>query len=127
MILQIIALGLIVAILSTILREYKKEYVILLQIATACIVIVYVFNLCVDELAYIFDYLQEDTDSTQLFVILLKGSVICIITKLAADICKENGNVLVADIIELCGRIVIVLLSLPLLESVIKIALAYAS
>lgn len=127
MILQIIALGFVVAILSTILKQYKPEYVILLQIATACIVVVYVFKLCYEEMAYIFEYLQDDATSTRLFVILLKGTIICIITKLAADICKENGNLLVGDLIELCGRIVIVLLSLPLLESVIKIALSYAS
>ncbi|MFI3142143.1 MAG: stage III sporulation AC/AD family protein [Clostridia bacterium] len=127
MILQIISLGLIVAILSSILKQYNQQYVILLEIGTACIVAVYVFNLCVDELSYVFDYLENDSTATELFEILLKGTIICIVTKLAADICKENGNMLISDIIELCGRIVIVLLSLPLLESVIKIAISYAS
>ena len=48
------------------------------------------------------------------------------LTRLASDLCKENGNTLMGDIVELGGRIMLTVLALPFIEKVTETALSFA-
>jgi len=56
---------------------------------------------------------------------LLKASLITIGTKMGCDICKECGNYLIGDIIELGGKLMIFIVSMPYIVEIIKITAAF--
>ena len=52
---------------------------------------------------------------------VLKVSAVAILARMGSEICKENGASSVAAIIELCASAVAIVISIPLLESVIDL------
>ncbi|MEG1027568.1 MAG: SpoIIIAC/SpoIIIAD family protein, partial [Oscillospiraceae bacterium] len=46
--------------------------------------------------------------------IMLKALGVCYVTELASDSCKEAGQVSIASKVELCGKVFIVILSIPI-------------
>lgn len=52
---------------------------------------------------------------------VLKVSAVAILARMGSEICKENGVSSVAAVIELCASAVAIVISIPLLESVIDL------
>ena len=86
-----------------------------------------IMNDAADGVRRLTDLFTLSTSQSKIIVCLLKGAVICIVTKLACDVSYESGNIIVGDIIELAGRIILLVISLPFIESVVKTAVAFAS
>ncbi len=53
--------------------------------------------------------------------IMLKGLGICYLTQFSSDICIDFGQTSLASKIELCGKITLAALSIPLLLALIEI------
>ncbi len=51
--------------------------------------------------------------------IMLKGLAICYITQFSGDVCNDFGQTSLASKIELCGKIVLAILCIPLMVSII--------
>lgn len=58
---------------------------------------------------------------------MLKGLGAALITGLCASVCRECGKGSLADLVELAGKLEILLLCLPLIRSVAKTAAALLS
>ena len=56
---------------------------------------------------------------------LFKATAIAILTKIACDICNESGAGSLGSVVELCGCVITVLLSLPLLTSVMQLVTSF--
>ncbi|MBR6567397.1 MAG: stage III sporulation AC/AD family protein [Clostridia bacterium] len=76
-----------------------------------------------------FSYISEITDQIkygeEIFSSAIKGAGICLITNFSSDLCKENGNRLIADVIEFTGRIMLLFIAVPYIETIIKTAFAF--
>jgi len=101
-------------ILALLLKQYQKVQGILLSIGICVIVMM----TALPEIQRIFDtaqniYAQSHLDGAY-FGILCKAIGICYLTQLGTDICKDSGENAIGTAVELCGRILLVLLSLPL-------------
>lgn len=127
MIFKIIFMGICVCILSVILKQYQPSFVIILELAFAVIVILIIYDEASQSIKSILEIFNSDGTSEKIFSCLLKGALVCIATKLACDVSKENGNLLIADIIEISGRIMLLIISFPFIESIINTALSFAS
>ena len=57
---------------------------------------------------------------------LYKTGAICVLSKISTDICKESGNKVVSDMIDICTRIIVFSLTLPFISSIIKTAASFA-
>lgn len=105
--------------------QNKKEYALILNIAAVVIISTYALSTCFSKLASLLYLSRSLSDSYDLIVILLKGSAVCIFTQIVHDICKDSGQTAVASAVILAGRLTVVALTLPLIESVLKTAIAY--
>ena len=56
---------------------------------------------------------------------LFKGAGVTVLTRLACDVCRENGNSLMADVVELGGRIMLIVLVMPFIEKVTDMAVSF--
>lgn len=78
-----------------------------------------------DKLLSFISKAQSLTGQSEFVSVLFKGAVICIISGLISELCKESGNSSLAQAIEICGRLVIIILSLPLVNAVIETAFSF--
>lgn len=111
-------------ILST-LRQVNKSYIIIIELAFATLVFTSVILDVPDLINGIKDLFGSVSYINKLVSCLIKGALICVITRICCDIAKESGNAVISDVIELCGRVSLLLISLPFIESIIKAAVSF--
>ena len=122
MIIKIILLGISVCILNIFLRQNQSTFTVVINIA-------YIVLVCVLLIDYVTDYIKDmksildfAASTGKMLSGLFKGAIICVMTKISSDLCKENNNLLVSDIIDLSGRIMLLIIAYPFIENIIKAA-----
>lgn len=125
MIVKISLLGICVCVISIILKQYKSSYIILLNIAFAVTAIIIISENSADSIQQLKELFTVNSATGKAMICLYKAGIICILSKFAGDICKESGSQLVADIIELSGKIMLLVIALPYIESIIRTAATF--
>lgn len=109
-----------------ILSESNRVYASVLRIAAVIIISLSVISVLDERFSNIYSFISGNDDYTYLADLLLKATIITVISSLCADICVDNGCNSIAKAVIFGGRTGIVLLSYPLLEAVIKTAVSFA-
>ncbi len=115
------ALCIIGAVIATLLKRYCQEQAMFSSIAV-CVMIVMAVITCISPIAEKMELLFEQTqlDSSYLQT-LWKAVGICYMTGIAADICRDSGEQALASVAELWGRISLLLLTLPMIDSLLEL------
>lgn len=124
-IVQIVGLGIVVTIMILIIRQQRPELALQLSLAVSVII----FLLIVGKVSLIVDLFRELADRAninQLYLnTVLKIIGIAYISEFGAQVCKDAGEGAVASKIELAGKILIMVLAIPIiivvLDTVIKL------
>ncbi len=122
---RILIFSIIVCIISVIIKRNCLELYIPFQIGTAIIVAVYILNQTFSELEVFFSLVESMGANFEIIKAMLKAAFITVGTKLGCDVCKESGNHLIGDIIELGGKIMIFVIAIPYIISIVKISAAF--
>lgn len=125
MITKIVLIGLCVCVICSVLKAFNKSYIIFIEIAFLCFVSFLVLNDAIEAMKELNNIFEKTNVSNKLFICLFKGALICIVTRLASDISKESGNIIISDIIELSGRIMLIIIAMPFIKSVAEKALTF--
>lgn len=125
MIIKVSLLGICVCVVSVLLKGWLKEAVLPLQISFSILTLAALFKSIKDITDGLWGYIGDSEYGSAVFPTLLKGALICTVAKLASDAAKDSGNGLVADIIDLTGRIMLLSLGFPFIENVIKTAASF--
>lgn len=59
------------------------------------------------------------------FSVLLRSVAASLVTRLCADLCRDGGSQALASLVEIVGTVAALLISMPVLETVIKLLLSY--
>ena len=122
-ILQIVAIGLTAAILALIVRQQRPDIAMMISLAAGTILFLMVLgNLkavvtVADQLAR-----RESLDSIYLSTVL-KVIGIAYIAEFGAQICKDSGEGAIASKIELSGKVLVMMLALPILTALLEAVL----
>lgn len=118
---QIVAFGIIAAILIATLRNLRPEIAILASIAAGVVI----FVLVAGKLAPVFDtiriYSNRASVDIQYLPALLKIIGIAYITEFGSDICKDAGETSIASKIELAGKVIIAIMAVPIITSLLEL------
>ena len=125
MFIKIIILGIIVCIINLLLKQHQSIFILPVNIIYITIVITLLFNELTDSLLDVAQLFQVSKTVSKVLICLYKSTSICILSKIATDICKESGNTVVSDMIDLGGRLVMLSIALPFIRSIIKTAVAF--
>lgn len=119
-IIQVVGLGLLVTILSLILKEQKPMFAFLLTIAAALII----FLFLVDKIAAVINVIERlalETNVNMVFLrTILKIIGIAYIAELGAQIVRDSGFASIASKIELAGKVLILVMAVPIIEVLIN-------
>lgn len=109
------------AIVCKTLEKDSREFSSVILIAISCFIVF----CAVSQLSKITEIIQSLFSSAGIsstyLEILFKALGICYITQLACDCCRDCGESALSTQLELCGRLSIVVISIPLYSSVIEI------
>ena len=125
-IISIVGIGIISTILVVLLRQSdRSEFALLVSLTTGIIII----SMILDKLKYVVETLSQLIKNTNMefayFSIILKIIGIAYIVEFGAQISKDAGEEAIASKIELGGKVVMMVLSMPiilaLMDLIIKI------
>jgi stage III sporulation protein AD len=119
-ILRIGALGIIAAVLSVVIRQYRPE--LALQIAIAVGVVVFLFlSAQLSGISSVVSALFEKAKiQPEYFMTILKATGIAFITEFASQTCKDAGEGSIAQKMEIGGKVLIVFIALPMLLTLLQ-------
>lgn len=110
-------IGILCAVLTVIVRQYRPELAIFVQAAGIIILAVFsaeYIKIIAEEADVLFgDVGIIDNGSLQLLIKLL---AVAIITKLGSEICKDSGNSALATVVELTGKAVMLAMCLSMIK-----------
>jgi stage III sporulation protein AD len=119
-IIQIVGLGLIVTILSLIIKEQKPEIAFLLATFTGIVIFLFLIGK-ISSVIRILEDLAMKTGINMVFLkTILKIIGIAYIAEFGAQIVRDAGQESVASKIELTGKILIMVMAIPIISVIIE-------
>ncbi|SEF82001.1 stage III sporulation protein AD [Caloramator fervidus] len=120
-IIKVVAIALIASIIILFVEKDKPEYAVHLSIATGLVI----FFMMISKLTVVIQAIQQiaikaNIDYTYLNIVF-KIIGIAYIASFGIEICKDSGQNSIASKIEFAGKVLIVLLSLPIMLAVIDL------
>ncbi len=120
---QIVGIGIVATILAVILRQQKPEIAMQVSIVTGLIIFIFVIS----KMEYVIKVLSNLADKVNLdfiyFSTILKVIGIAYITEFAAQVSRDAGEGAIASKIELGGKILIMVISMPILIGLLDLIL----
>lgn len=119
----ILGLAFITTVVYIILKQQKPEIATLVLIAGGILLITYLLDVAVPIFSSLSDIVNRAGIDIDLAKIPVKALGIAIITQLAGDVCRDAGTSSVATKVEIAGKIAILILTVPLFEEILEIAI----
>ncbi len=123
--LQTVIFALITLIIVLFLKNHHPEYAMLASAAAGVILLVTVILQIYRPIEALFEKLEGFGVDSALIVYLLKVFGVCYITKFASELCSDFGQTSLSAKVELAGRAAVFVLTLPLIESVLELAISF--
>ncbi len=122
-ILKISFLGIMTALLYTLIRNIKPEIAPLVVLAGAATVLVIVSERLLEVTGSVNEMMKLAGIEKENVSMLMKALGICVVTQFAADICYDNSCSSLAAAVELAGRVGAIIISMPMLKTVAELAI----
>lgn len=118
---KIVAVALIGCIATIIVKPVRSDYAVLIALASGVIILAMLVNY----LSSVFDALKLIINTTgisgNLYSLLLKIVGIGYLIEFTAGICADTGNSSLGDKVLLGGKIIILVMAMPIVTSILQI------
>lgn len=122
-ILQIVALGFMVTILSLVLKEQKPLFAFLLTIFAGLVI----FLMLLDQIRFVVSTLENLAEQTNVNIVFLKTILkiigVAYIAEFGAQTVRDAGQEAMAAKIELGGKMLIIVMAVPIITVIIETVL----
>lgn len=123
-IIKIVGVGILSLIAFLIIKPLKPELAIFISMVGSVVVL----SMCIDGvtqlIATMTSFVEKTGINTGLFACVLKVVGVGYIIEFASNLCANAGNSNLAEVITLAGKISILVISMPILTSLIDIIMA---
>ncbi|WP_445594043.1 stage III sporulation protein AD [Bacillus velezensis] len=119
-IVQIVGLGLIATFLSLIVKEQKPTFAFMIVVFSGCVIFLYLIDQIYDIIRMI-EKIAVNANVNMVYVeTILKIIGIAYIAEFGAQLTKDAGQGAIASKIELAGKILILVMAVPILTVIIE-------
>jgi len=122
-IVKVVAVGLITVIATIIVKQVKPEIAVLITLAGSIVIIILAIQMLQNVFGNFMNIFNKTGVSSSLFVPVLKIIGIGYLCEFGANLCIDGGCNSIADKILFCGKITILIIALPIINSVIDVVL----
>lgn len=118
---KIIGISLLTTISILLIKPTKPDIALVVGVAGSVVVFFYIIDL-LQQAFGLFEYIMQITNlDSKLFTILIKIVGVGYITEFSANLCSDSGNSAMASKILLAGKLVIFVMSIPIITSLIEL------
>lgn len=122
----VMGLLLCAGILGLVLRGQRPDLALCLSLAAGVAVLLMLMRHIAPILSSLNAMMAGSAIPSEYIKAVLKATGICLLTQLTADTCRDAGETALAGKAEFAGRILLLLLSLPLFEDMLALVTALA-
>ncbi len=120
-IVQIVGIGLVTMIAALLLKQIKPEYSMLVVICGSVLLLLLTMDYLTQVIG-VFNILVQKTGlSSNMFSIIIKIIGIGYLTEFTANLCSDSGMSGLGDKVLLAGKLLIFVMSLPIIYNIIDI------
>ncbi len=121
----LLPLGTVMVILfsAVLIKEYKKEYALLLTLGGGAVVLLFLINLLPEVNAKITDLLSGTSLDASYIKSLLKAVGIAVISGFCENTCKDNNETALGLKAALIGKMALLIIALPYAENILTVCL----
>lgn len=120
-IIQIAGLCITAVIVISVIKPHRPELAIQISILVGIIVFVMISGKIASVLNLLKDYSNKAGIDIHFFSVMMKIVGIAYITEFGAEICRDSGENSIASKIELAGKVIIVVLAVPIITSLLEL------
>lgn len=120
-IMKIVGIGIVATMLAVILREQKPEIALQVSIVTGLIIFVFVVTKLNSVIAVLKYFAGKTNIDLIYFTTILKVIAIAYITEFGAQVCKDAGESSIASKIEFGGKVLIMIMAIPILAALMDV------
>ncbi len=118
---SIIAVGIIGALLSVAVKNYRPEYGVAVGVCTGVIIMLFVTENIFTSVRAIRELLEKTGIDMEYFSVILKVTGISYITRFGAELCRDAGENAIAMKIDTAGKICVMVLTIPIISGFLNI------
>ncbi len=118
---QLVGIAFLTAVSALILRNTKPELAFAVTIAGSVILLLFVFDMLQDAIGIFHEIANLTGINSSLIKILLKMIGIGYLIEFSTGILNDFGQSSLADKLVFCGKIIVLLLAIPIIESVLSL------
>lgn len=119
-IIQIVGLGLIVTILTLIIKEQKPMFAFLLAAFTGILIFLFLIGKISSVIQVLEDLAQKSSINMVFLKTILKIIGVAYIAEFGAQIVRDAGQESIASKIELSGKVLIMVMAIPIITVIIE-------
>lgn len=120
---KVIILGVVICVLSVLLKQIKPEFSIIAIIVGSIILIIYIVNSIIDVFSFFSGIVNKTGIDGNLFVLLVKIIGLGYLIEFAVGICNDSGHSSIGDKVVLAGKIMIFIISMPIITNLFNLIL----
>ncbi len=119
-ILKIILIGIITCIATIVLKQFKPELAIIVSLAGGLVILLSLIN-HIGKIVGNFSFIASQTNiNMSLFTNILKIVGVGYLCEFGANVCIDTGNNSIADKVLLGGKIIILCLAFPIINTMLS-------
>ena len=120
---QLAGAGLAAALLLSVVRQHNPPFAVALSLAAAVAIFLFLLPDLVEVVRLVQGFALAGGVAERLLGTVMKVLGIAYLTELAAGVCRDSGEAALAQRIELGGKVLILLLAVPVLNAVLALVL----
>ena len=122
----IMAMAVVVCVIAITVKQIKPEMAVVVGICTVCVITA----VAMSQLFPLIE-IMENADtladiSQEHLKIVIKAVGMCVMTQFASDVCKSANENAIASAVEVCGRVAVLVISMPLISEILSVAIDMA-
>lgn len=121
---KVAIIGIIGAILSVMLYNYKREFSIVSALATGIVILMCAFSSLSEVFLHIYDIAERYGVNTSYIGAVIKIIAIAYIGSFSSQLCRDSGQGAIAIKIEFCAKVLILLYSMPIADALLSLVVS---
>ena len=120
-VIKIVGVSIFAVIMIIILKNYRPEMALVLSIITGIGIMLYAISKMSSVISVLNDLVSKSGVNTDFLLIIIKVIGIAYIVEFGKNVCIDAGQSSIATKLEMAGKVVIVVLTIPLISSLVNV------
>lgn len=120
---KILAIAIVTCVACLIVKPVRGDFAILISIVGGLLIVIYLLSYLSEAFGLFNNIFKTSGINSSLYAIIFKIIGIGYLTEFTASICSDTGNTSLGDKVLLGGKIIILVMALPIVTSILDIVM----